>query len=55
MLRHVIGHHPFGYLLGMAAGYSIGATFCVLLIADGVVRHSMLWPYLISAAAALVN
>jgi hypothetical protein len=55
MLRYIIEHHSFGGLLGMAAGYSTVAILCVLLLADGVVRDSMLWRLIISTAARLVN
>jgi hypothetical protein len=55
MLRHVIERHSFGRLLGMAASYAIGATACALLIADGVVRKSMLWPRLISTVMVVLN
>jgi hypothetical protein len=51
MLRHVLEHHSFGGLLGMAAGYSIVAIASVLLIADGLARNSMLWPHVISTVS----
>jgi len=55
MLRHVIENCSFGPLLAMAACYSIGATLCVLLLADGVAHNSALWPHIVSAGAALVD
>jgi hypothetical protein len=55
MLRHVVEHHSFGGLLGMAATYGIGATLGVLLIADAVIRNSKLWPHLISTVMGVPN
>jgi hypothetical protein len=55
MLRHVVEHHSFGGLLGMAATYGIGAILGVLLIADAVVRNSKLWPHLMSAVSVVLN
>jgi hypothetical protein len=51
MLRYIIEHRSFGGLLGMAAGYGIIAIVCVLLIADGLARNSMLWPHVISTVS----